>query len=277
VADSATSSTLAGKTIFVSRAAEQADDLCRKLEARGAHALRYPMIRFGPTEDSRPLDTALKNLEQFDWVIFTSQVTVRYTAERAASLGISLSKTSQSFRVAVVGPTTSAAATRAGFRVDYVAEGNRGAAFVEELSRELKGKRVLLPHSSLAMKSVVDGFERFGSQVTGVEAYRTLPPSTEEQKVMASINWGVIDAALFFSPSAVQHFVDGIGIRRVQKHHSHIAFVAVGPTTAQAVRDITGFDDVVQSKSPSVEGVIQALENHFDQRNDERINNVSSR
>jgi uroporphyrinogen-III synthase len=259
-------SPLTGKTVFVSRPADQADKLASELEARGAQALRYPLIHFGPPEDSQALDDALRSLDKFDWLIFTSQTSVQFVSRRAASVGISLDNIPASLRVGVVGPATAAAASRAGWPVHYVTRKNQGMAFVEELSRELRDKRVFLPHSNLAIKSVKQGLERGGSRVTGVVAYRTLPPSSEEKKQISSIKWGVVDAVLFFSPSAVQNFVDSIGIRQVQEHHRHIIFVAVGPTTRQAIQDLLGVEHIVQASRPSMEAVLRSLEDRLRER-----------
>jgi len=224
------------------------------------------MIHFGPPADFGPLDEALRNLDQFDWILLTSQIAVEFVSRRAISIGIAKIQLASSGRVAVVGPATATAAARAGFRVDYVTRKNEGGGFLEELAQELKGKRIFLPRSNLALKAVVENLEQNGSEVTAIVAYRNLPPSPEEQRQIQAIQWGIVEAALFFSPSAVQHFVDAVGILQVKRHHAHIVFVAVGPTTAQALRDLLGFQHVVQATSPSTEGVLQSLENYLQKR-----------
>lgn len=229
------------------------------------------MIHFGPPQDPEPLDAALGRLDQFDWLIFTSQVAVEFVLQRARSIGIRLTQSATSLRVAVVGPATAAVAAKGGLRVDFVSQKNQGGAFVEELSRELKGKRVFLPHSNLALKSVVEGLKRLGSEVTGVVAYCTLPPSPEEQRQASAIRWGIVDAALFFSPSAVQNFVDAIGIQQVREHHRHIVFVAVGPTTARSLRELLGFENILQAPNPSVAGVLRCLEDFLRERSSVRL------
>jgi uroporphyrinogen-III synthase len=263
VADLATSP-LFGKTVFVSRSAEKNNDLVKELESRGANAISVPLISFGPPEDLGPIDDALNNLSSFDWIIFTSQVAVEFTARRASALGISIAQSGIS--VAVVGPTTADLAKEAGLQVDYVALKSQGAAFVEELSTELKGKRILFPRSNLAPKSLVDQLARSGSSVTAVVAYQTLPRSQDEQRDLNAIRWGVMDAALFFSPSAVHHFVDWIGIQKVKEHHQHIVFVAAGPTTAETLRKTLGFIEIVEALQPTVPGVLASLENFFHER-----------
>ena len=50
---------LAGLSVVVTRAREQAGDLVAKLEALGAEVIEFPTIEIRPAEDYRPLDAAL--------------------------------------------------------------------------------------------------------------------------------------------------------------------------------------------------------------------------
>ena len=78
--------TLAGRTIVVTRPAEQAEPLVRALERRGARVLVAPTIRIVPAR-SAALTAALKELAagRFDWITLTSRATVDVLA-RAARL-----------------------------------------------------------------------------------------------------------------------------------------------------------------------------------------------
>src|SRR4029450_10822779 len=78
--------TLAGRTVLVTRPAEQAAPLVRALERRGARALVAPTIRLGPAR-SAPLTAALRDLAagDFTWIVLTSQTTVQVLRDRLAS------------------------------------------------------------------------------------------------------------------------------------------------------------------------------------------------
>ena len=75
-------SVLAGKRIVVTRAAAQAIDLLKALQYAGAIPILLPVIQILPPEDFTPLDSALGRLNEFDWVLFTSQNAVRIVHER---------------------------------------------------------------------------------------------------------------------------------------------------------------------------------------------------
>src|SRR5437879_11556169 len=67
---------LQGRRIVVTRAREQAGELVRALEARGAEAVLAPVIRIQPLENLGALRAALTGLSAYRWVVFTSQNTV---------------------------------------------------------------------------------------------------------------------------------------------------------------------------------------------------------
>ncbi|HJQ72083.1 MAG TPA: uroporphyrinogen-III synthase, partial [Actinomycetota bacterium] len=78
--------TLAGRTVVVTRPAEQARPLVRELERRGARVLIAPTIRIAPAR-SAALTAALKDLSSgtFDWITLTSRATVDVLRDRLAS------------------------------------------------------------------------------------------------------------------------------------------------------------------------------------------------
>ena len=65
-------SSLAGKRVVITRAPRQSIELLEKLAALGALPESLPLVAFAAPEDYRPMDAALDQLENFDWIIFTS-------------------------------------------------------------------------------------------------------------------------------------------------------------------------------------------------------------
>lgn len=110
---------LAGKTIVVTRARHQASRLSRELEALGARVIELPTIEIGPPDSYAPLDAALSNLQQYQWLIITSANTVRVLAERMALLGLS-TEAFAGLQCAAIGPATAEALREAGLRVDFI-------------------------------------------------------------------------------------------------------------------------------------------------------------
>ena len=78
--------TLATKRIVVTRAPEQAGELIRELERLGAEVIILPTVSFASPSDWRPVDSALRAMDEFDWILLTSQNAVRFLAERLREL-----------------------------------------------------------------------------------------------------------------------------------------------------------------------------------------------
>src|SRR3712207_9030738 len=64
--------TLFRSRVVVTRARAQAGELSRELEALGAEVFEFPTIEIRPPEDFGPLDEAIRALDSFDWIVFTS-------------------------------------------------------------------------------------------------------------------------------------------------------------------------------------------------------------
>ncbi len=256
------SSTLAGKRVVVTRAAEQCESLCSDLQARGATPILLPLISFAPPEDFAPLDTALCDFSQFDWLFLTSQNVLRSLLERCASLKISLADAAGNVRIAAVGPTTAHAAGDAGLTITHVAANHQGLALAEELHAELLGCRVFLPRSDRANPELPEALRRLGAEVIEAVAYRTVRPGDPDPAVLSAVSDGHADAILFFSPTAVLHFRDLLGESKFRTVQEKAVFAAIGPVTARALQD-AGAERIVSAKDTTVPAVIAVLEKYF--------------
>src|SRR5205814_81465 len=175
-----------------------------------------PLVSFAPPESYALLDAALNKWKSFDWVIFTSAFAVQAVMTRATRIGRNLTKGGAPPYVAVVGPATRDQAEKLGFPVEHVAQTHLGVALAGELGDRVRGKRVLLPRSDRANPDLPAALQRLGATVTEVVAYRTLRPSDADQAKVNGIARGEADAILFFSPSAVHHFLELAGRDRLK-------------------------------------------------------------
>ena len=256
------SSSLAGKRIAITRAAAQSGALAQELSARGALPVVSPLVSFAEPEDFSPLDRAITELRQFDWLILTSAQAVRSMDQRAADLRQALIRVGSHLRVACVGPVTAEAARNFKLPVEYVAVTHNGVGLANELGGKLQGAKVLLPRSDRANPDLPAALKRYGAQVTEVIAYRTVRPTESDRDSLKKIVAGETDAILFFSPSAVQHFAELVGAKQLRLMQDKLTITAVGPVTAKALRE-TGVERIVVALDTTAGAVIDALEKHF--------------
>ena len=258
----ASPSALDGRRIVITRSAEQSEVLAKELSLRGAIPVVLPLVSFAGPEDFAPLDAAIAEIQRFDWIILTSAQAVRAVIKRGEELKRSLTHSGSKLRSASVGPVTAEAARQAGLPVEYVAETHTGAALAEELGDRLQGAKVFLPRSDRANPDLPPALKRRGAQVTEVIAYRTLKPTDVDQRNLRQIAEGAADAVLFFSPSAVQHFAELFGGEQLRALQDKLAITAVGPVTANVLRQ-AGVGRTVLAGDTTAAAVVNALEKHF--------------
>ena len=221
-----------------------------------------PLVTFAEPEDFAPLDAALAGIQQFDWMILTSGQAVRSVVKRCGDVKREIICVGSKLKVACVGPVSAEAAQQAGLTVEYVAETHTGAGLAEELGSTLAGAKVLLPRSDRANPDLPAALERHGAIVSEVIAYRTLRPSAVDEKKLSQLAEGAADAVLFFSPSAVLHFAELCGTEQLRALQDRLAITAVGPVTANALRE-AGVSRAVVAADTSGAAVLEALEKHF--------------
>jgi uroporphyrinogen-III synthase len=255
-------SPIAGKIVLVTRAAAQSSQLCEELNARGAEVKLLPLISFAPPENYDAMDSALASIESFDWILFTSLNAVHAVEKRAEQIAQGIKAVMKLPRAAAVGPVTADAAEAAGFSVEYVAAEHSGGGLARELGEELRGRKVLLPRSDRANPDLPAALLRYGAHVTEVVAYRNLPPSiTDREKLDGNLKDGV-DGILFYSPSAVQNFLELIGPERLEMLQGRVLMVAIGPTTANALI-AAGIQRIARAADTTTKAVVEALEGHL--------------
>jgi uroporphyrinogen-III synthase len=246
---------LQGRRVLVTRAREQASDLERQLQAIGAVPLAFPTIRIvPPTDDYAALDAALRQLQTFDWAVFTSVNGVQHVWQRLEALGLSTADTTH-LRLAAIGPATAKALAAKGLEIavmppHYVAE-----SLLDAIPSPA-GQRFLLPRADIARDALRTGLQAAGAEVVEVPAYHTVPaePTPED---WAALDRGV-DIMTFTASSTVHHFVAQIGRERLQRLAQNALVAAIGPITADTARSLGLRVDVVADRY-TIAGLVEAM------------------
>jgi len=242
---------LAGRTILVTRPAEQAAPLVQELERRGARVLIAPTIRLVPAR-SAALTRALKDLAagRFDWITLTSRTTVDVLRER-------LDPGDLRAKVAVIGEGTAAAFRGWAGRVPDL----QPATFTTSaLARSFpRGSgRVLTARADIAPGGLEEALEGKGWDPVRVHAYRTVFARSLPRHARDALRLGEVDAVTFTSASTVEGFVNALGGARGTPK-----VVCIGPVTAAAARR-AGLRPAAVARPHTVEGLVAAIERALD-------------
>jgi uroporphyrinogen-III synthase len=251
-------SVLAGKRVVVTRAHEQAAELCSALAALGAVAVRCPTIRIAPATSYEALDAACARLDSYDWVVFTSANGVRAVLAHLAATGVQPPKLSTK-RVAAVGRATAHVLHDRGVSVAYVPD-QEGSRSLGEGLPQVEGSRVLLARGDKADPTLARILAQRGARlVDAVTAYRTLPTAPGRTD-LEQLRKG-IDAVTFTSPSTVSGFVSmGPEWRELLRGR---VVVTIGPSTTAAAR-ASGLQVTAEARERSERGMIEALISAFE-------------
>lgn len=227
-------------------------EMVASVAALGGTAVEVATIEARPPRDPGPLDDALRGLDRYEWLVFTSANAVEAVAARMAALGVAMPAT---MALGSVGPAT-AQAIRAAWpaaRVDVQPAGDfRGASLVEAFAaHDMQGRRVLLPVSDRAADTVERGLASLGARVDRIVSYHTAA-SANRDRLLGELRLRP-DAVAFASPSAVEGFLAAVGEAGRQ-----VPAVVLGPTTAEAART-AGLLVLAIAQPSTVEGMIQAL------------------
>jgi uroporphyrinogen-III synthase len=244
-ANAAVNKPLSGIRVLVGRARHQAGALSNELRKRGANVIEIPFIEIRKPKSFQPLDTALKNLGTYDWLILTSVNGVEAMWERLTKLrslknthrkrlseneshrkdvNFSRAETSSHsksalaaagslLRIAAIGPATKKAIEQRGAKVSVVPKEYVAESVVRSLKNRVKGKRVLLVRAKVARDVIPRELRKAGARVDVVEAYETVVPQSSRATLRATLKnpRRRPHVVMFTSSSTVRNFVELLG------------------------------------------------------------------
>ena len=185
-----------------------------------------PLIRIEPIKDYKEFDSYLKNVKDFDWIIFASRYGVYYFFERLRKLGLD-SRILNGIKIAAVGSSTSNRLLEFRIIADLVPKEESSKGLIEEFRRtNLSGKKVFLPRSDIADKGLSKAFERLGARVTTSFAYRNVIPND-----LPDLDLNFFSEIMFTSPSTVRNFRE-----RYKKVPKKIKISCIGDVTRREAK-----------------------------------------
>ncbi len=244
--------------VLVGRARHQAGALSSDLRKLGAEVVEIPFIEIRRPRSYQPLDTALKNLATYDWLILTSVNGVDATWERLAKMRLS-KRDLKHLKVAAIGPATRKAVEKKGVKVDVVPEEYVAESVVKSLRSKVKGKRVLLARAKVARDVIPRQLRHLGAEVDVVEAYETVAPAASRTRLRAMMKNPARrpDVITFTSSSTVRNFVALAG-RISSSVRDGITLASIGPVTSATLAEL-GLGADVEAKEYTIPGLVQAI------------------
>lgn len=257
---------LSGRTIVVTRAADQSANLVEQLVAAGARVLELPLIQTVAENNAGDTRDAFEELWTYEWLIFTSTNGVRYffdlffkAFDDIRALGTA--------RIAVVGKATAQAVQQYFLRADIVPDEPtaEGLAKALEAQQTLDNLKVLLVTGNRNSDALAERLEAASAIVDNLQVYRTEKTDLSTLPDAESFRAKGADAIIFASGSAVESFVAQAAALQMAAKARRPAGCSIGPVTSDTMRRLGVPVDVV-AHEPTVDGLVDALVRFFSTR-----------
>jgi len=246
------------RRILVTRPIEQAETLCRRLSEIGIEAIAVPMVAIHPPQSFDALDRVLRELDRYQWVIFTSVNGVRPFFERWGALAGNI-VIPTSMRWAAIGPATAASLIARGVAKPWMPTQYLSEALARDLP-DVAGRRILRVRPEVTTPILVEGLRARGGIVDEVVAYRTIEGPPGAQDLLAEALRRGIDGVIFTSASTVRGFARLLEATGGAHHHlPTLELIAIGPVTAAAI-EATGWHADLVADEHDIDGIVQQLQ-----------------
>ncbi len=255
---------LEGRTVVVTRAASQADELSTLLESYGAKVIVCPTIEIRELENYDRLDEALDHLYGYDWLILTSTNGVEFFLKRLSARGLKIEDLDE-IKVCAIGQRTADKLHDAHVHVDIVpsqstAEGVFAA--LSEYAEHLRGLNILLPRALVGREHLPKALEEAGARVDVVPAYQTVLPENLDRGRLSAMLAGSGDCIAFTSPSTIKNLAKLFDTPDLGKVLPGLVIACIGTVTSAAAAEY-GLHVDIQPEQFTTADLAQAIANYY--------------
>lgn len=257
---------LFGKRIVVTRSKDQASTLAEAIENLGGESWEFPTIDIQAPDDFAPMDAAIANLRDYQWLIFTSVNGVKKFFQR---LRYHQKDVRELFgvKLCAIGPKTRKALESEGLICDYVPEEYRTEAIVKWLeTQNIRGKKVLLVRANIARRLLSDTLKKLGAMITNVVAYKTVMGAANVEQLRQMLKNKAIHVITFTSSSTVRNFVEMLGLENYKELLQGVMIASIGPVTSDTIRSF-GLKVDVEATEYTVNGLVEVIKNKIISKN----------
>jgi len=212
------------------------------LEDLGAEIFEFPTIEIAPPENLDGLDSSIRSIGQYHWLVLTSANGWRHFIRRFLELDRDI-RDLRGLKICAIGTRTAEAVRSSGIKVDLIPEEFNAEGLVHTFSGanpgasgggDLTGVRILLPRAELAREVFPERVRELGGVIDTPVAYRTLKPEKHGKRLRRFLEEGRISIATFTSAATFNNFVSMVGDKAIDLLRA-ARIAAIGPVTTRAI------------------------------------------
>jgi uroporphyrinogen III methyltransferase/synthase len=219
-----------------------------------------PTIEIQTIPSTEELNQAVLNLENYQWIVFTSVNGVASFFHQVYALKRD-ARSFKGIKIGTIGPATAKALAERGLHTDYLPQIHTSRGFVSGLKdQDVSGCRFLLPRADIAPKELADEITKLGAEVHEIIAYKTVPPNEAISQGKQMLLAGEIDIITFTSSSTVTNLLSLIGGEQPAIKKAIVA--CIGPVTAATAAKAGLRVDIV-ARNHTIPGLVEAMEQYL--------------
>lgn len=243
--------------VLVTRPKNQAEPLCRLIEAEGGTAVRLPLIDIQPSVHAADGASHLQRVSEWEWWIFVSANAVNQ-ARALGALPAAL-EADRAPRIAAVGKATADALADAGVAVDLTPEpqSNSEGLLAMPAMQHVAGQRILIVRGEGGRELLKQQLAERGALVQYAELYRREPISGGADSLIAALREGTLDILSVTSGEALDHLYHLVPLEQRERLAGTPLVVLSERLKSQA--ESLGFRHVSVADTASDPAVLQAL------------------
>ncbi len=248
---------LFGKRVLVTRPRHQAGELARRLEELGAQVVLLPAVEVRDPADWGPVDRALAELANYQWVVFTSANGVEYFLRRLLESGRDL-RALGGVRLAAIGPATADALRAYHLTADLVPDEYRSESLAAALKERVAGRRVLLARADRGRELLRDELSAV-AEVVQVAVYSQVDAQGPDEATRQLLREGQVDYVTVTSSNIARSLARTLGEEALAHVRSgRTGLVSISPVTSATIREL-GLPVAAEAAVYTGEGVVEAL------------------
>ena len=243
----------AGVRVLVTRPAEQARALARRIQAEGGEAVVFPVLTIEPEPDLAAVRAAIGPVRDYDVVVFVSPNAV---AHGHALLD---AQSDRAPRIAAIGPSTALALEARGVTVTIrPAAGYTSETLLAEPGlRELRGQRALIVRGGSGRELLAETLRARGATVAYADVYRRVAEHADAAALRARWRSRGIDLVTALSVETLDAIRSALG----DEGHALLSAAALVTASDRVIKRAAalGLSSVVQARGPDDAALVEAM------------------
>ncbi|MBS1232382.1 MAG: uroporphyrinogen synthase/methyltransferase [Nitrospirae bacterium] len=259
-----------------------------RLEELGAEIIEFPTIEIVPPGSYEEIDSSIKKITSYDWVVFTSRNGVKYFFRRFFEKDKDIREL-KGIKICAIGTKTAEEIKKYGIRVDLIPDEFHAEGLIDSFMRLsslnnaspnapvtpgraeesrtsekrsqkpglLTGMRFLLPRAEKAREIFPEKIRALGGEIDVPAAYRTVKPESRGKRLRRFLREGRISVATFTSAASFHNFREIMG-DDADEQLKGVSIAAIGPVTAKAVEK-AGLHVDIMPREATIEAMVEEI------------------